>query len=80
MFSVGSDGNLAPLGNVDTEDTPREFDVSPDGAYLVVAGQGSGFLQSYAIGSRRNASPPSPLARAAGRLDVGGDPRWVIID
>ncbi len=79
MFSVGSDGNLAALGNVATEATPREFEMSPDGRYIVVAGQGSGFLQSYSIGSDGMLTALT-TGTGMGRLEVGGDPRWVIID
>ncbi|NIS33577.1 MAG: beta-propeller fold lactonase family protein, partial [Actinobacteria bacterium] len=42
MFAIGTDGMLTALGTVDTEARPREFDVSPDGRFVVVAGQDSG--------------------------------------
>ena len=76
MFSIAGDGSLTSLGQQDTEATPREFDMSPDGRFIVVAGQGSGFLQSYAV----EANGTLRTIGGGGRVDVGGDPRWVIID
>jgi 6-phosphogluconolactonase len=73
MFSIGSDGSLTALGNAFTEARPREFDVSPDGRFIVVAGQDSGFLQSFRI-------EPDGMLTMVDRLQVGDDLRWVIID
>ena len=61
------------MGTVPTEMTPREFDLSPDGRFVVVAGQGNGFLQSYRV------QVDGTLA-SVDRLDIGDDPRWVIIE
>jgi 6-phosphogluconolactonase len=72
-FSVAGNGLLTFLGTTPTETTPREFDISPDGRFLVVAGQGNGFLQSFRIGSDGGLT-------SIDRIDVGDDPRWVIID
>jgi len=73
MFSVGTSGLLTSMGTVPTEMTPREFDLSPDGRFVVVAGQGNGFLQSYRV------QVDGTLA-SVDRLDIGDDPRWVIIE
>jgi 6-phosphogluconolactonase len=73
MFSIGADGRLTSLGTVPTETTPREFDMSPDGRFVVVAGQGNGFLQSYRVEDEGTLT-------SVDRLDLGNDPRWVIID
>jgi 6-phosphogluconolactonase len=73
MFSIGTTGLLTSLGTVATETTPREFDLSPDGRFVVVAGQGNGFLQSYRVQS-------DGTLTSVDRLDIGDDPRWVIID
>ena len=73
MFSIGATGLLTALSIIPTEATPREFDVSPDGRFVVVAGQGNGFLQSYQL-------QVAGTLVSVGRIEVGDDPRWVIID
>ena len=73
MFSIGATGLLTSLGTIPTETTPREFDVSPDGRFVVVAGQGNGFLQSYRVQN-------DGTLVSVDRQEAGNDPRWVIID
>ena len=73
MFSANADGELTFLGTEPTAAVPREFDISPDGRFLVAAGQESGFLHSYRIGD-------DGMLAAVDRLEVGADLRWVIID
>lgn len=73
MFSVGAAGALTLMGTAETEARPREFDVSPDGRFVVVAGQDSGFLQSYAV-------EDDGRLTSVERLEVGPGLRWVIID
>ena len=46
---------------------------------MVVAGQGSGFLQSYRVEDDGTLTALT-TGTGEGRLMVGGDPRWVIID
>ena len=59
------------LGTTSTEMTPREFEMTPDGSLLLVLGQGSGHIQTYAIESDGDLTP-------ADRLEVGEDLRWGI--
>lgn len=73
MFTIAPGGTLTSLGTVETEARPREFAVSPDGRFVVAAGQDSGFLQSYRV------EASGELTRVD-RLDVGPDLRWVVID
>ena len=73
MFALESNGRLRSLGHVSTEAGPREFDVSPDGRFLVVAGRDSGFLQSYRV--LRDGTLTS-----VDRLRVGNNLRWVVIE
>ncbi len=40
----GTSFKLASLGQTPTEKTPRSFDISPDGQFVVAAGEGSGKL------------------------------------
>ena len=69
---MAADGTPTLRTNVPTEATPREFDLSPDGRLLVVAGQASGFLASYAI------SDDGGL-EAVDRVELGGGLLWAII-
>lgn len=73
MFTIAADGTLTTLGTVETEARPREFAMSPDGRFVVVAGQDSGFLQSYRVEA-------SGELTSVDRIDVGPDLRWVVID
>jgi 6-phosphogluconolactonase len=73
MFSIGEGGMLTPLGQIDTEDTPREFDVSPDGRFVVAAGQGSGQLQSYRV-------EDDGRLTMLDRLEVGPNLLWVSME
>lgn len=73
MFRIASDGTLTSLGTVSTEARPREFAMSPDGRYVIAAGQDSGFLQSYRVEA-------SGELTSVDRIEVGPDLRWVIID
>lgn len=71
-FAVGPDaGRLSPIGNVATEKTPRSFDISSDGRFLVAAGQDSGGLALYKI------SLEDGLPELMERLDVGGNLAWI---
>lgn len=49
-FAIGADGKLAPLGHaLDVPAVPRGFGLSPDGRWLVCAGQKSGTLNAYRV-------------------------------
>ncbi len=73
MFAIDpGDGTLSELGQVDTEPTPREFDVEPAGAFVYAAGQSSGMLAGYARDAATGQLSP------VGTFDVGGSPLWVL--
>lgn len=48
-FAIDGAGKLSSLGQTPTEKTPRSFDVSPDGRYVLGAGEGSGKLAVYQV-------------------------------
>ena len=49
-FAIGADGQLSPLGHtLDVPAVPRGFGLSPDGRWLVCAGQKAGTLNAYRI-------------------------------
>lgn len=76
-FTVQADGSLTFEGTTPTETRPREFDPSPDGRFLVVAGQDSGFAASYAIDGGGGGG--GDLTQVD-RLDLGADLRWIAIE
>jgi 6-phosphogluconolactonase len=71
VFDADANGALTLVDNVDTEETPREFDLSASGHHLLVAGQGNGFLASYMVGSNGGLTE-------ADRLEIGDDLRWIV--
>ena len=71
-FSVDpNSGKLTALGQFATEPTPRGFDVTADGKFLVAAGQASGKAVVYRI------SDNGKLGQL-GTYDVGPRPWWVM--
>jgi 6-phosphogluconolactonase len=48
-FAVDQSGKLTALGQTPTEKTPRSFDVTPDGKYVLGAGEGSGKLAVFGV-------------------------------
>ncbi|GBL42716.1 6-phosphogluconolactonase [Verrucomicrobiota bacterium] len=49
-FAIGTDGKLTSLGHtLDVPAVPRGFGLSPDGRWLVCAGQKSGTLNAYRV-------------------------------
>jgi 6-phosphogluconolactonase (cycloisomerase 2 family) len=71
VFSADASGALTLVDNVDTEETPREFDLSASGQHLLVAGQGNGFLASYLVGTDGGLTQ-------ADRLEIADDLRWIV--
>ncbi len=68
-------GLLQPLGQTETEKTPRGFAIDPSGRYLVAVGQESHSATLYAI------DPANGALNALQRLPLGKNPNWVeIID
>ena len=51
-FAINSStGRVLPLGQTPTEKTPRSFTIDPRGRHLYVAGEGSGRIAAYRIGT-----------------------------
>ncbi len=51
MFSIDqATGGVRPLGQAETETTPRSFSISADSKFLYAAGQDSGKIAQYEIG------------------------------
>jgi 6-phosphogluconolactonase len=48
-FSIDETGKLTAMGQTPTEKTPRSFDVTPDGRFVLAAGEGSGKLAIYEV-------------------------------
>jgi 6-phosphogluconolactonase len=48
-FAIDETGKLTSLGQTPTEKTPRSFDITPDGHFLLAAGEGSGKLAVYQV-------------------------------
>ena len=71
-FAVApKDGTLTSIGQAATGDTPRSFNLSPDGTLLVAAGQASHDLHSY----RRDMNSGKLNRRS--QLPTGKGPAWV---
>lgn len=68
--SVADDGSVsAPTGFTVTEEQPRGFALSPDGAYLVAAGERSTSVALYAVDADR--------LELLQRAETGGGANWV---
>jgi len=64
-------GELTAIGQQPTEETPRAFNLDPEGKFLFAAGLGSGRLASYRI-DEEGALQPLEVH------DVGQNPMWVL--
>ena len=73
LFNVQADGKLTFIAQFDTENRPRAFAITPDGNYLVAAGQYSHHIASYRIDSETG------HLQLISRLPVGQSPDWVEI-
>lgn len=70
-ISLDEHGHLGPaVAHTDTEQQPRGFVVSPDGARVVVAGEKSGHATLYSVVSDGTLS-------ALDRVETGEGPNWV---
>lgn len=71
-FAIDKNGKLSALGQTPTEETPRSFEIDPDGRYVLGAGEGSGKLAVFGVD------------QAAGKLtrlhtyEVGKSLTWVM--
>lgn len=72
MFEIdAASGVLTGLGEVDTETTPREFEVDPTGQFVFSAGQSSGAMVGYTIAETGVLIPGQTVT-------IGGSPSWVL--
>ena len=72
-FSVdGATGKLTWLSVTPTEPQPRGFRIDPAGRFMVVSGEKSETISSYAI-------EPSGMLRAVGKVPTGKGSNWVEI-
>ena len=73
-FAIDPDsGLLRAIGQTPTEETPRAFNLDPQGRFLYAAGQASGKLASYRIDQDSGALAPLDV------YDVGPSPAWVMV-
>jgi 6-phosphogluconolactonase len=71
-FAIDDQGRLTAIGQTPTEKTPRSFDISPDGRFVMGAGEGSGKLAFFEC---------DPAAGRLTRLetyDIGQSLTWVL--
>ncbi len=66
------DGLLSEVGIVSSERVPRVFGLSPDGAFLMAAGQDSGRLAVYRVNATSGALDPLHV------YPIGERPLWVL--
>jgi 6-phosphogluconolactonase len=72
-FSVdGASGKLTFLGSTPTEKQPRGFRIDPTGRFMVVSGEKSNMLATYAIEANGSLKP-------IGRYPTGNGSNWVEI-
>lgn len=72
-FAIDRDGQLRSLGQFPTEATPRSFDITPDGRFLVAAGESSGALRVYSVDTK------SGRLESQRRYEVAPRLWWVLI-
>lgn len=70
-WRVRADGGLERVGGVGCEAGPRGFAISPDGQFLLCAGQPSNHVGVFAI------DPGEGGLSAVGRFAVGANPNWI---
>lgn len=74
-FSIDDQtGELTSQGQQPTEETPRVFNVDPQGRFLLAAGQGSGKLATYRIVPESGALEPLSV------YVVGDRPMWIHVE
>jgi 6-phosphogluconolactonase len=68
----GASGKLAYIGSTPTEKQPRGFRIDPSGRYMIVSGEQSPTISSYAIDA-------SGALRLIGKYPTGKGSNWVEI-
>lgn len=71
LFKVEQDGTIQFEKQFSTENRPRGFAITPDGNYLVAAGQFSHHIASYQINTETG------YLQLINRLAVGQSPDWI---
>jgi len=71
-FAIDDAGNLTAIGQTPTEQTPRSFEIEPEGRYLFGAGEGSGKLAVFKV------DPETGKLTRLHTLDVGKSLTWVL--
>ena len=76
VFAIGKDGNVKLIQNAPTGvKVPRGFAISPDGGWLVVAGQNSNSLASHKVDpATGKLTPPRGSLRISGRRSASFSP------
>lgn len=73
-FSVNDNtGNLTYIGDYDTEEIPRGFNIDPNGNFVIVAGQKSDHVAVHAI------NPETGELKLLDRFESGNEPNWIEI-
>jgi 6-phosphogluconolactonase len=72
-FTVNANGTVSYSGSTPTEKQPRGFRIDPTGRFMVVSGEKSEMLATYAI------DPSSGSLRPIGRFPTGKGSNWVEI-
>ena len=71
VLTVGAGGKLTLLQNVPAKvDIPRNINLSPDGKWLLVAGQKSGNVPVFAVGGDGKLSPTEHEVKVANAMCV----------
>ena len=74
VFSIDESGGLTRVGESSTlGDYPRSFNIDPTGRFVVVSGELSDTISSYAIDAESGALKP------VGRYPTGKGANWVEI-
>ena len=68
----GTSGKLTYVASIATEKQPRGFAIDPSGRFIVVSGEKSATISSYAIGA-------DGVPRPVGRCETGKGSNWVEI-
>lgn len=71
-YDVAADGALSAFGHVSVPDSPRSFNVDPDGRFLYCAGEAAGVMTAYRV------DPSDGTLHPLRDYNVGDKPFWVM--